>query len=165
MTPLLHGAANALISTVGPRNLAFEDLQGSVSTLIKGTGSAEQRRRVTVWTFDRLQRIISYKARTRVVRVNPRGTSSECPRCGGRLAHPSWRRATCEHCEGDFHRDRMAAVAILSRGQLALWGAALPPNALNELLEAARWRPEDGAPTGPTSGPMKKDEAKMAMTR
>lgn len=165
VTPLLHAAANTLISTVGARNIVFEDLQGSVSTLIKEVGSAEQRRRLTAWAFDRLQRIVSYKARTRVVRVNPRGTSSECPRCGGRLAHPSWRRATCECCEGDFHRDRMAAITILSRGQLALWGAALPPNALNELLEAARWRPEDGAPTDPTSGPMKKDEAKMAVTR
>jgi IS605 OrfB family transposase len=165
VTPLLHEAANTFLSTVGARNLVFEDLQGSVSDLVKKLGSADRRRQLTVWSHDRLRRIISYKARTHVVRVNPRGTSSECPRCGGRLAHPSWRRATCGNCQGDFHRDRMAAVAILSRGQMALWGAALPPNALNELLEAARWRPEDGAPTDPTSGPMKEDEAKAAISR
>ncbi|MGC2288835.1 MAG: zinc ribbon domain-containing protein [Thermoplasmata archaeon] len=160
---LAHAAANEFLTKVGNRNVVFEDLGETTLEILKRSGSPDQRRRIVSWNHVLLQRIVSYKSRAQVVRVNPRGTSSECPRCGGPLAHPSWRRATCEKCQGDFHRDRMAAVAILSRGQIVLWGAALPPNVLNELLEVARWRPEDGAPAGPSSAPMKVDEAKSAV--
>jgi IS605 OrfB family transposase len=161
---LLHAAANELVKKVGTRNLVFEDLSETTLDLLKKADGPDQRRRLVAWNHGLLQRMIMYKVRTQVVRVNPRGTSSECPRCGGSLAHPSWRRATCENCQGDFHRDRMAAVAILSRGLIVLWGAALPPNVLNELLEGARWRPEDGAPAGPSNAPMRVDEAKTAIS-
>ncbi|MCI4352354.1 MAG: transposase [Thermoplasmata archaeon] len=157
--PLLHEAANPLLNAVGDRNIVLEDLNATTDELLRERGSSERRRRLAAWSHGHLQRIMSYKARTAVVRVNPRGTSSECPRCGGPLAHPTWRRATCENCKGDFHRDRMAAVAILSRGQSILWGAALPPNALNELLEAARWRPDDENRPDPAGEPKKGDEA------
>ncbi|HZY69678.1 MAG TPA: transposase [Thermoplasmata archaeon] len=162
VTPLLHAAANQLLGAAGPRNIIFEDLRETTEELLQQPGPPDQRRRLSVWTHGRLQRIVRYKSRTQVVRVNPRGTSSECPRCGGPLAHPSWRRATCGHCQVDYHRDRMAAVAILSRGESVLWGAAHPPNALNALLEAARWRPDDERRSGPAGEAMKGDEATAA---
>jgi putative transposase len=162
VTPLLHAAANQLLAAAGDRNIILEDLTLTTDQLLKGGGSPDQRRRLSSWTHGQLYRFVTYKSHTRVVRVNPRGTSSECPRCGGPLAHPSWRRATCGNCQVDYHRDRMAAVAILSRGSSVLGGAAHPPNALHELLESARWRPDDESRAGPVGDVLKGDEATAA---
>jgi putative transposase len=151
----LHIAVNELLSQVGERNIVLEDLTKTTEECMRDTRGANPRRRLAVWTHGRFQRLVDYKAHTRVLRVNPRGTSSECPRCGGRLDHPEWRRSICGDCQGDWHRDMVAATSILSRGQLALRGHALAPSALNALLKAARWRPV----TGPTGEPMKGDEA------
>jgi IS605 OrfB family transposase len=143
--PFLHQAANEFLSAAGDRNIVLEDLSTAQEELMRTTKRPDARRRLSRWTQGQFQRIVSYKARTQVVHVNPRGTSSECPRCGGRLDHPEWRRSTCGNCQGDWHRDRAAATSILNRGQVALWGAALPPNALNALLELSRWDPEMGS--------------------
>jgi putative transposase len=169
VTPLLHRAANELIEKVGPRNLIFEDLSSTTEDLLKEKkqrrktdSDADRRRRLSAWTHGQLQRIVTYKARTAVVRVNPRGTSSTCPQCGGALHHPSWRRSDCGNCQGSWHRDRAAAIVILDRGLDVLRGAAPPPSARNALLEAATWRPEVDEPSalGPTTKPMNEDDAK-----
>ena len=135
------------------------------------------RRRVSAWTHGRLAEMVSYKARTRIVWVNPEGTSHECPRCGGHLALPSegrersdrgrmTRRMVCEVCGGEWHRDAAAAIAVLARGCRILRGAAVTPSARNALLEAAAWRGNDvgrpgGSPSsGPTAQPMKGDDAR-----
>ena len=149
--PLLHRAANDLLAKVGERTIVLEDLTKTQDEL-RREGCRDRRRRLSVWTQGRFQRIVEYKAHPRVLHVNPRGTSSECPRCGGRLDHPEWRRSVCGHCKGDWHRDKVAAIAILSRG-LALRGAALPPRALDALLEASRWGPSSA------EGTRKEDEA------
>jgi IS605 OrfB family transposase len=157
---LVHAAANEFLRRAGERNIIMEDLSNTTTDCMAETHGSERRRRLARWTHGAFQRIVTYKSRTQVVRVNPRGTSSDCPRCGGRLAHPSWRRATCANCQGDWHRDRMAAVAILSRGESVLRGAAHPPSALDALLETARWRPDDERRSGPMGESMKGDEAK-----
>jgi hypothetical protein len=94
--------------------------------------------------------------------VNPRGTSSECPQCGGALHHPSWRRSDCANCQSSWHRDRAAAIVILSRGLGVLRGAAPPPRARDALREAAAWRPgvDDKSSSGPTTLPTNGDDAK-----
>ncbi|MCI4319651.1 MAG: zinc ribbon domain-containing protein [Thermoplasmata archaeon] len=162
--PLLHAAGNELLRQVGARNVVFEDLSSTSEECQKLTrrGDPDARRRLSAWTHGELQRIVRYKSTTAVVRANARGTSSECPNCGGPLAHPSWRRATCGHCQGDWHRDRAAALVILGRGHHLLRGAAPPPSARNELLEAARWRPDDDRSPGLVGEPMKRDDAKAS---
>ena len=157
--PLLHRAANELLEKVGERNLIVEDLSRTTEECVNGTTSDERRRRLSAWTHGQFTWIVSYKARTAVVRVNARGTSSECPRCGGPLAHPEWRRATCGDCQGTWHRDRAAAIVILSRGEEVLRGAAPPPSARDALLEAAAWRPGLETTPGPEAEPVKGDDA------
>ena len=167
--PLLHEATNELLESVGNKNLIFEDLATTPEQLIRESKrrpfharrceDSDARRRLSSWTQGEFQRIVRYKSATHVVRVNPRGTSSECPKCGGLLAHPSWRRATCRHCQEVWHRDRAAAMVILSRGQDLLRGAAPPPSARNALLEAARWRPADESSAGLIGEPVKGDDA------
>ncbi len=158
--PLLHRTANELLASVGDRNIILEDLSNTTEELQRTTPGTARRRKLGVWTHGQFTRLVSYKARTVVVRVNPRGTSSECPRCGGPLAHPEWRRATCGHCQGEWHRDRAAAIVILDRGHSILRGAAPPPSARNALLEAAAWRPGLETVPGPRVEPMKGDDAK-----
>jgi putative transposase len=164
VTPLLHRAANELLEKVGDRNLILEDLSSTTDDCIRRTqrNEDERRRRLSTWTHGQFTRILSYKARTAVVRVNPRGTSSTCPQCGGALHHPSWRRSDCEICQCSWHRDRAAAIVILDRGVGVLRGATPPPSARSALLEAAAWRPgtDDKSTPGPVAGPMNEDDAK-----
>lgn len=157
--PLLHRAANELLDNVGEKNLVLEDLAETTEECVMSTPSDERRRRLSAWTHGQFARIVAYKARTAVVRVNARGTSSECPRCGGPLAHPEWRRASCGHCQGVWHRDRAAAIVILDRGLSVLRGAAPPPSARHELLEAATWRSESVTTPSPGPEPRKGDDA------
>ena len=86
--PLLHAAANELLKKIGDRNVVFEDL--SSDTREADAREKEPRRETKAFRMDPggvpANRIV--KSPTRVVHVNPRGTSSECPRCGGRLDHP-----------------------------------------------------------------------------
>jgi hypothetical protein len=169
INPVLHRAANELLAKVGDRNIIFEDLADTTENLLKDRirwlgrkNPAEARRKLSVWTHGRYQRFVSYKSNTAVLRVNPRGTSSECPQCGGALHHPSWRRSDCANCQSSWHRDRAASIVILSRGLEALRGAAPPPRARNALLEAATWRPEvdEESNPGPMNRSMNADDAK-----
>jgi putative transposase len=140
VTPLLHPAANTFLKVAGKRNILFEDLSHTTEECLKDTPTDAQRRKLSAWTHGAFQRTVSYKAPCAVVRVNPRGSSSTCPRCGGPLAHPTWRRSDCGDCQGSWHRDWGAAIVLLDRGHRALRGAAPPPSARNALLEAATWR-------------------------
>jgi IS605 OrfB family transposase len=169
VTPLLHQAANELLAKVGNRNIIFEDLTGTTEELLKDRARWKNRknpevdrRRLSAWTHGRLQQIVSYKSNTAVLQVNPRGTSSECPQCGGVVHHPSWRRSDCVNCQSSWHRDRAAAIVILSRGLEVLRGAAPPPRARDALREAAAWRPgvDDESDSGPTTPPTNGDDAK-----
>ncbi len=157
--PPLHRAANELLAEIGEKNVVLEDLSVTTEECLRSTPEDDRRRRLSAWTHGQFARIVGYKARTAVVRVNPRGSSSECPRCGGPLAHPEWRRATCGHCQGVWHRDRAAAIVVLDRGLNVLRGAAPPPSARDALLEAAAWRSGSETTPSPTHAPMKGDDA------
>ncbi|MGD0587343.1 MAG: transposase [Thermoplasmata archaeon] len=159
--PILHRVANELLAKAGEKNIVLEDLSRTTEGCERTATNGEQRRRLSVWTHGQFTRIVTYKARTAVVRVNPRGTSSECPRCGGPLAHPEWRRASCGNCQGEWHRDRGAAIVILERGLMTLRGATLPPRARNALLEAAVWRPGSETIPGLRAEPVMGDDAKV----
>ncbi|MDE1835778.1 MAG: transposase [Euryarchaeota archaeon] len=165
MTPLLHKAANDLLKSVGDRTIIFEDLSETTEQILKEKrqGNPDQRRALSAWTHGQIQRIVGYKARSAVVRVNARGTSSTCPRCGGSLTHPTWRRSDCADCQGSWHRDRGAAIVILDRGRESQRGAALPPSARNALLDAAAWRPDLATGPGPSDERVKGDDANVGL--
>ena len=177
--PLLHQAANELLEKAGGRVLVLEELTDATESITqrgRGHQGPIQRRRLSAWTHRRLVEIVNYKARTPIVRVNPEGTSSECPRWRGQLALPSggWgpsrgrmtRQIVGGECGGVWHRDAAAAIAVLARGRRLLRGGTVPPSARNALLEAARWRSNerrttDGSPdASPTVEPMSGDDAK-----
>ena len=54
------------------------------------------------WPYRLFQKLIDYKSKNRTLYVNPEGTSSECPVCGGKLRHPIWKESKCINCGVTF---------------------------------------------------------------
>ncbi len=77
---------------------------------------------------DKVSAIYIYKSPMKTVYVNPRGTSSECPVCGEKVKHPTWRISRCNNCDRDYDRDRLASMAITHRG-IDLCGDPFPVSA------------------------------------
>jgi putative transposase len=80
------------------------------------TASKKLRTYLNRWPYRMFQSMVAYKNRCRTLYVSPRGTSSECPVCGGKLEHPAWAVSCCNNCGVDYDRDRLASLAILLRG-------------------------------------------------
>jgi putative transposase len=72
-------------------------------------------KRLGLWFYRRVQFCVEYEARERgleVVKINPRGTSSKCPRCGGKLVEDGHRVLRCRKCGFAGDRDVIATVNI-----------------------------------------------------
>ena len=75
-------------------------------------------KKLTLWFYRRVQFCIEYEAKERgleVARVNPRGTSSKCPRCGSRLVDNGYRTLRCSKCNFVGDRDVIAVVNMYKR--------------------------------------------------
>ncbi len=77
---------------------------------------------------DKVSAIYINKSPMKTVYVNPRGTSSECPVCGEKVKHPTWKISRCNNCDRDYDRDRLASLAITHRG-IDLCGDPFPVSA------------------------------------
>ena len=71
------------------------------------------------WSFRRLQFIVEYKAKlngVNVVYANPKGSSSYCPICGGRLSpNGQYRVLRCKRCGFEEDRDVVAVLNLLKK--------------------------------------------------
>ncbi|MBS7610634.1 IS200/IS605 family accessory protein TnpB-related protein [Candidatus Bathyarchaeota archaeon] len=88
-------------------------------------------RRLHSWNFRKLQFYIDYKAKLEglpVIYVNPKGTSSLCPMCGGKLA-PN--RYGLMKCKCGFKEDRDVTACL---NMLRMREAPLPQRATYEAL-------------------------------
>jgi putative transposase len=75
------------------------------------------RARLNSWVFGETQRQIGYKAAwlgVPVHYVNPRGTSSNCPDCGSRVANLQDRKLYCPTCDKTWDRDDLASKNIMA---------------------------------------------------
>jgi putative transposase len=75
-------------------------------------------KRLGLWFYRRIQFCVEYEAGERnleVVKVNPRGTSSKCPRCGGRLVEDGYRVLRCRKCGFVGDRDVTATINIYKK--------------------------------------------------
>jgi putative transposase len=83
-----------------------------------GKRGREFNKRLGLWFYRRIQFCIEYEARERsieVAKVNPRGTSSKCPRCGGKLAEYGHRVLRCRKCSLIGDRDAIAAINLYKK--------------------------------------------------
>jgi putative transposase len=114
----LHKLTSTQVSQSPDTSFILEDLT-SIRKTGKGKSKGGARKLVAYlnrWPYRMYQRMIEYKSPCQTVYVNPRGTSSKCPVCGGTLKHPAWGVSYCERCGVSYDRDRLASLAILLRG-------------------------------------------------
>ncbi len=103
-----------MVRTYSGASFIFENLKGIRSD--EEPKGKRLRTYLNRWPYRLYQSMIDYKSQNRTLYVNPRGTSSECPVCGGKLEHPTWAVSRCVKCGVDYDRDRLASLAILCRG-------------------------------------------------
>ena len=126
----LHKLSTDLANEYPDATFIVEDL-----TNIRKTTKPEGKKLRTYlnrWPYAEFQKMFEYKSPNRVIKVNPGGASSECPVCGGRLKHPTWKMSRCTNCDRDYDRDRLASLAITMRG-LDLCGDPFPVSAMAPL--------------------------------
>jgi putative transposase len=71
-----------------------------------------------LWFYRRMQFCVEYEAGERgieVAKVNPRGTSSKCPRCGKKLAEKRHRILRCRKCSFIGDRDVIATINLYKK--------------------------------------------------
>jgi putative transposase len=111
---VLHKLTTAQVRESPDTSFIFENLKG-----IRKNGDNRGRKfraYLNRWPYRMYQGMIEYKSPRRTVYVDPRGTSSRCPVCGGRLKHPAWGISSCATCGVAYDRNRLASLAIFSRG-------------------------------------------------
>ena len=126
----LHKLSSSVVKEHQDSSFVLENLKH-----IRKTTKPESKRVRTYlnrWPYSQFQRMIEYKSPHTTLYVNPGGTSSECPVCGGRLKHPAWKISRCENCGSDYDRDRLSSLAITLRG-LYLCGDPFPVSAIASL--------------------------------
>ena len=123
--------------------IVLEDLEK-----LRENGKRDRRfnKRLGLWFYHRVQFCVEYEARERglqVAKVNPRGTSSRCPRCGGKLLEDGYRVLRCRRCGFIGDRDVIATVNLYRRyvsRYSRCGGLGVPLNApkLDEILSGMR---------------------------
>jgi putative transposase len=72
-------------------------------------------KKLGLWFYRRIQFCIEYEARERdleVVKIDPKGTSSKCPRCSGKLVEYEYRVLRCRKCGFTGDRDVNATLNL-----------------------------------------------------
>ena len=95
--------------------IALEDLDKLRENNKRGR---EFNKRLGLWIYRRIQFCIEYEARERnleVVKINPRSTSSKCPRCGKKLAEYRHRVLRCRKCGFVGDRDVIATINLYKK--------------------------------------------------
>ena len=111
--------------------VAVEDLTGlkeAVRELPK-----EHRVRLMALAYRRLLWWIKWQAAKRgviIVEVDPRGTSTTCPMCGGKMEEVGHRRMRCTVCDFEAGRDIVAVLNIERRARERLGTPAFSPLAI-----------------------------------
>ena len=98
-------------------------------------------KKLALWFYRRIQFCVKYEVKERglrMLRVDPRGTSSTCPRCNSRLVEDGHRTLKCGECDFIGDRDVVATVNLFKRFSYKYSRCGVPGVLLNapELDEA-----------------------------
>jgi putative transposase len=111
--------------------VVLEDLEK-----LRENGKKDRRfnKRLGLWFYRRVQFCVEYEARERgleIVKVDPRGTSSKCPRCGGKLVENGYRVLRCRKCSFIGDRDVTATINLYKKYVSRYSRCGVPGVALN----------------------------------
>jgi len=110
--------------------IAREDLTGLIENLRKLPKDRRtallilSRRKLEFWTDWQAE-----KHGVPVTTVEPKGTSTTCPRCNSKMKENSYGMLRCEKCGLEADRDAVAALSIEKRALSKMRGASGPPSA------------------------------------
>ena len=110
--------------------VAREDLTGLVESLRKLP--REHRVSLLILSYRRLEFWVDWQAEkggVPLVTVEPRGTSSTCPRCSSKLVEGGYRRFRCPRCGLEADRDTVAVMNIEVRALSKVGGSLTTPTA------------------------------------
>ncbi len=116
----LHRISKSIVDNAVKKKtvIVLENLKGIRKLYKKGNGQGNKyRRRMNGWQFFELQRQIEYKAQwvgLPIKFVDPKRTSTQCPRCGKKLQEDMQhsRKMSCNNCGLYMDRDIIAAMNI-----------------------------------------------------
>lgn len=111
----LHKLTSRVVKENPEASFVFENLKG-IRNNRKVRSIRNLRAGVNRWPQRMYQQMVMYKSPNKTLFVSPKGTSSNCPVCNGKLEHPSWMMSRCANCGVDYGRNRLASLAILLRG-------------------------------------------------
>jgi putative transposase len=111
--------------------VVLEDLEK-----LRENGKKNRRfnKRLGLWFYRRVRFCVEYEARERgleIVKVDPRGTSSKCPRCGGKLVENGYRVLRCRKCSFIGDRDVTATINLYKKYVSRYSRCGVPGVALN----------------------------------
>jgi len=108
--------------------VAIEDLKGLVKAIRELP--KEHRTKMMLLAYCRLLWWIEWQAMKRgvmVIEVDPRGTSTTCPKCGAKMAEVWHRRVKCTVCGFEAGRDVVAILNIEKRARSVLSNPTFSP--------------------------------------
>ena len=128
---ILHRISKAIVRSAKENReaIVFEDIRHIRGLYRKGNGQGTSYQgRLNDWPFAEVKRQIEYKARwegipvIQLTKSDTRGTSSTCPKCGGRIPRTRGmaqaRQLWCQRCGEWFDRDLVAVLNISRRGRM-----------------------------------------------
>jgi IS605 OrfB family transposase len=130
--------------------IAREDLTNLVDGLRKLP--KEHRVALLMLSYRRLEQWIDWQCEKNgvpIIVVDPRGTSTTCPRCNIKLVENGYRKLRCSRCGFEADRDTVAVLNIEKRALEKMWGALTPLNAPQMTdVNPNRWGEPVNRPTG-----------------
>jgi IS605 OrfB family transposase len=130
--------------------IAREDLTGLIKSLKKLP--RDHRVRLLILSYRKLELWVDWQGEKHgvpVITVEPRGTSTTCPRCGSKMKENGYRVLKCARCSFEAGRDTIAVLNIERKAPIVMGGALAPSTAPQvTYVNPNRW----GEPVNPLKG-------------
>jgi len=110
--------------------IAREDLNGLIEALVRLPKN--HRIKITILSYRKLIHWIDWQAKKhgiKVIVINPKGTSSKCPKCGSKMIKNGYRKMKCKKCGFETDRDVIAILNIEKRTLKQMRRVMVPPTA------------------------------------
>ncbi|MDT7890418.1 MAG: zinc ribbon domain-containing protein [Desulfurococcales archaeon] len=154
--------------------VAREDLTGLINSL-RRIENKDHRTRLIIMGYSRLGEWIDWQAMKRgspLAIVDPRGTSSECPKCGAEMIENGYRRLRCPSCGYEADRDVVGKLNIRKRALKMLgikidFGGSLTTPTAPQMTDVSpnRWGESGRSEIPPRSLSSRAPDSKNIMTR